>query len=226
MKHSVFLVSVTLVFTAFVALLGFARERLSPARVLSVKLERAEQAREEAEFKAQIAAHQLADYQQHVATLLPGAIEKAKDPVEAYPLRQLASLVTTSDALPIERASGHFEKCKRAFRDQLFEEASRGLKDLLEKYPESIHAVEAHFLLAETQYQMKDFEQSLSTIDTMIGQYPESELTGFALLRLGRIFEMQDRLEDAADVYRSVLGNFKQPELVKQAQSSLKAVAL
>ena len=60
----------------------------------------------------------------------------------------------------------------------------------------------------------------------MIRLYPESELTGFALLRLGKIYEGRDRIEDAAEIYRSVAFNFTQAELKRQAEASLKAVEL
>jgi hypothetical protein len=60
----------------------------------------------------------------------------------------------------------------------------------------------------------------------MVTVYPENELTGYALMRLGKIFEIQNRLEDAGDIYRAVLANFKQPALQKQASANLKAVEL
>ncbi len=60
----------------------------------------------------------------------------------------------------------------------------------------------------------------------MIRLYPESELTGFALLRLAKIYEGRDRIEDAADIYRSVVSHFSQPELRRQAEIALKSVEL
>ena len=67
---------------------------------------------------------------------------------------------------------------------------------------------------------------NIEVVEEMIRLYPESELTGFALLRLGRIYEGRDRIEDAAEVYRSVVAHFPQGELKRQAEVSLKAVDL
>ena len=97
---------------------------------------------------------------------------------------------------------------------------------MIDRYPESLHVAEAHFLLAEGQYRLKEYDSSVATIEKMVDLFPENELTGFALLRLGSVFEKQDRLEDASDIYQAVLGNFKQTDLVHQAQASLKAVKL
>ena len=193
--------------------------------MIEKRLEFVEREKREVEFRNQLEAHRLADYQQQVATLMPEAL-KGKGIEEGYPLRQLASVVSQSDSIQIERASSLFEKAKAAFRAKEFEESNGMLRELISKYPDSAHVVEANFLLAEGQYQLGDFDASVETIEKMIALFPESELTGFALLRLGRIFEKQDRLEDAADIYRAVSANFKQPEILRQAQTSLKAVAL
>jgi TolA-binding protein len=60
----------------------------------------------------------------------------------------------------------------------------------------------------------------------MISLYPENDLTGFALIRLGKIYENQERLEDAIDVYKAVLKSYPKVTLQKQAQACLKAVQL
>lgn len=226
MKNSTFLAFALILFSAFMSAYGFLRADLSPERRLQSRLAQVSREKEDAEFRAQLAAHQLADYQQHIATLLPDAI-KGKTPQESYPLRQLASVVGSGgDALKIERASSQFERAKEAFRNKLFEDSNQMFAKLIEQYPESVHMVESHFLLLEGQFQLGEYEAAIDTTETMIRAFPESELTGFALLRLGRIFEIQDRLEDATEIYRAVLGNYQEPQLVDQAQTALKAVRL
>jgi TolA-binding protein len=225
MKNAWFLSFTLVLVTAYVGLGGWLQQKMSPASRLEKQLALVERERKVAEFRQQLAAHQLADYQQQVATLMPDAL-KDKGAVEGYPLRQMASVITQSDSIQIERASSLFEKAKKSFREKLFEESNAMLVELITKYPDSVHVVEAHFLLAEGRYQIGELESSVETIEKMISLFPDSELTGFALLRLGRVFEKQDRLEDAADIYRAVLSNFKQIEITRQAQVSLKAVAL
>lgn len=225
MKNSWFLSFILVLVTGYVALNGWLHEKMSPVTRLQKQLALNEQERKISEFRQQLASHQLADYQQHVATLMPQALE-GKGVEEGYPLRQLASVITSSDSIQIERASSLFEKAKKSFREKLFEDSNTMLVELISKYPDSVHVVEAHFLLAEGQYQLGELEASVDSIEKMISLFPDSELTGFALLRLGRVFEKQDRLEDAADVYRAVISNFKQDEIARQAQVSLRAVAL
>jgi TolA-binding protein len=228
MKNSTFLVFVMLVFSGGVALHGMWRSQFTPVPRLEAEIRRIDHEKEQAELRAQLVASELADFQQQVATLIPGAMKgNPVDPVN-YPLRRLASVVGSgrNEKLEIERASGLMERAKTSFREKLFDESNSLLTEIIEKYPESVHIPEAHFLLAEGQFQMKEYEASIETVEKMIQLFPESELTGFALLRLGRIYEIQDRLEDASDVYRSVINNFHEAKLVDQAKTQLKAVEL
>lgn len=204
---------------------GYIREHFSPAEGLSKKIARLEQDKRHAELRSQLAVDQLNEFKSQVAIVLPEAVNE-KGTRESYPLRQLASVVAKGEPLVIERASSAFEKAKAEFREKHFEDTVALLQNLIEQHPESTHIIDAYFLLAESQYQTGQEERAVETIETMISLFPESELTGFSLLRLGKIFEKQERLEDAADIYRSVLKNFPQPEIVSQASAALKSVAL
>jgi TolA-binding protein len=225
MKNSLFLVYMLILFSGLLAIYANLQARLSPVDRLETQISRSEESRREAEFRAQLTADRFADFKQQMAALLPDAI-KGKDEHDAYPLRQMASVLTTSHGFGIEKASGLFELAKQKFRDKKFEDSNAMLQDLIQKYPESVHVVEAHFLLAEGQFQSQEYEDSVGTIEKMVDLFPENDLTGFALLRLGRIFENQDRMEDATDIYRAVISNFSAPELKAQAQMGLKSVAL
>lgn len=225
MRTSAFLVFILTLLSGFLALNGYVRSAFTPVGPLNKQIASLKEQTREARFRQQLAQDQLRDFQAQVATVLPSAL-KGKSVEEGYPLRQLASVVSRGDALNIERASSAFEKAKAQFRERHFEDTEALLEDLIERHPESTHVIEAHFLLAESQYQMGENEKAVGTIETMISLFPESELTGFSLLRLGKIFEKQDRLEDASDIYKAVLQNFPQPEITAQAKASLKAVAL
>lgn len=215
-----------MIVTGLLSVHALFRDGLNPAARLQEKIASLEREKREVEFHARLDQDRFADYQQSVATLLPGTLKgKLGDPT-AYPLRQLASVELESDQLQFERASSSMEKAKAAFRQKEFESAAKQFATIIESHPDSIYLPEAYFLKAECQYQLKDFEGAIAAIDQMVDLYPDNELTGYSLLRLGSVFEAQERLEDAGDVYRAVLANFKQTEITKQAAASLKSVAL
>lgn len=195
--------------------------------VLQKKVALLERETAEAELRETLARSEIVESRDLIAQALPEALKGRPKDSSTYQLRNVASVVnSTSTRLKIERASSLLEKSKEEFRLKKFDESNAGLQKLLKLYPDSLHGPEARFLLVEGFYQSKDFEACIEVVEDMIRLYPESELTGFALLRLARIYEGRDRIEDAAEIYRSIASHFSQPELKKQAQVGLKAVDL
>jgi len=60
----------------------------------------------------------------------------------------------------------------------------------------------------------------------MVGLFPEHDLTGFALMRMGQILTARERLEDAEQVYKTILSNFSNVALLEQTNKLLKDISL
>ena len=176
------------------------------------------------EMKTQLAHYQMRDFQQTVAALLPSASKNLGD----YQKRTIASLVVEPDLekVKIDLSSSWFEKGKAAFRESDFENAISNFKTMVEKYPLSKYTIDAYFLLVESRFQAREIDDCIDTIDLMVTLFPEHDLTGFALIRLGQIFASRDRLEDAEQVYRLTLREFKNSDVHEQAQRLLKEISL
>ncbi len=196
-------------------------------KLLKQKLALAERQAAESDFRERLALDSSRETREIIAQSLPAALKDRPKDSSTYEIRSIASVLnSTNSSLQIERASSLLEKAKEDFRSKNFEESNLRLGKLLKLYPDTLHGPEARFLLVEGYFQSRDFEACIEVVEEMIRLYPESELTGFALLRLGRIYEGRDRIEDAAEIYRSVVSHFSQVELKRQAQISLKAVDL
>ena len=63
-------------------------------------------------------------------------------------------------------------------------------------------------------------------IDEMVLQFPDHELTGFILLRLGQISEHNNQIEEAQEIYRTVANHFPQKPLKQQALVLLKSLEI
>ncbi len=196
-------------------------------KYLAQKLAVAERHAAESDFRERLALDSSRETREFIAQNIPAALKDRPKDATTYGIRNIASVLnSTSSSLQIERASSLLEKAKADFRARNFEESNLRLGKLIKLYPDSLHGPEARFLLVEGYFQAHDYEACIEVVEEMIRLYPESELTGFALLRLGRIYEGRDRIEDAAEIYRSVVSHFSQNELKQQAQASLKAVDL
>lgn len=182
------------------------------------------------ELKTLLAHYELEDYRQNLAGLIPGlnSGELKNNLRAAYQMRNLASIVKepASDGLKIERASSLISKAKKSFELKNYADSNKLFQSIIQDYPDSIHSVEAYFLLIEGQFQTQDYENCIASIDDMLTLYPENELTGFAMLRLGKIFESQDRVEDASEIYKALIKDFRNPKLKEQARLNLKSVEL
>ncbi len=177
------------------------------------------------ETKTALAQYQLQDFRQSVATILP----QASKSLGAYQRRTIASIVQApnTEKLKIETANSVFEKAKSSFREGDYESTIDQLKFIIEKYPLSKYVIDAHFLLVESEFQLGQMDECVDYIDSMVTLFPEHDLTGFALLRMGQIFVLRDRLEDAEQIYRTVINNFSQnASISEQAKRLLKEISL
>lgn len=176
---------------------------------------------EKERFNNSLLTYQIKDFQQAVAQVLPDN----KKLQAHYEMKNLAAVVRApaSDEA-IDLSGVFFAKGKRYFNGQEYDKAIREFSQLLQKYPLSAHGVEARFLIAESYYLKKDFRSSLSEIDEMVTQFPQHELTGFILLRMGQISENNNQAEEASEIYKTVANNFKNEELRKQARKLAQSI--
>jgi len=169
---------------------------------------------------------QFDEFRGYVASLMP---EKIPANTEThYPLRQLASVLKTSDAYRVKlvRAGNLMTQGKASFDSGEYLEASKKFRKIIEFYSFSHHVIEAHFLYAESLYLLSDYEGSSLVIKRMIELFPDNELTGYAMIRLGRIFESQRRSTEAMDIYNTVLSSFPQRGLASEASQALQELQL
>lgn len=178
------------------------------------------------ELRTALVETQLIEFQQHVAAVLPKKIHQNK--AQDYPLRQLASTVKKHSGYKIKliQANQYLKKGKSLFRKKDYGKANHYFKLILEYYSYSPEITEAYFLYSESLYQLRDFESCVQTIEKMMSLFPASELTGFAMLRLGRIFEIQKRSGEALEMYKTVVSTFPQRELASQASDSIRQLEL
>jgi len=170
---------------------------------------------EKERFNYALLNYQLKDFQQTVAQVLP----ENKKLADNYALKNLASAVRVpASAENLELSASLFEHGKKNFNEAHYDKAIADFQKLTVDFPLSVHNVEAHFFIAESYYLKKDYKSSLSQIDDMVLQFPDNDLTGFILLRMGQISEANNQQEEASEVYKTVMKNFKNETLNKQAQ--------
>jgi TolA-binding protein len=170
---------------------------------------------EREKLRASLLTYQIKDFQQTVAQVLPAE----KSLKNQYALKNLSQVVRSPASDEKLNLSGAlFERGKSQFNERKYQQAVASFSQLLEKYPLSSHVVEARFFIAESFFLQKDYRSSLEMIDQMVTLYPQHDLTGFILLRMGQISEINNQSREAAEIYKTVQSNFSNVDLQKQAR--------
>lgn len=204
------------------------KEHFSSSDHLEVRIERLNQSLEEERFKHLLTSYEFMDFRQHVATLLPQAIQEVPSQEQNYPLRVLASVVQQprQEGFLEMRAQNKFEEGRRLFRNDNFSAAARAFESLIREHSYSGHVPEAMFLLGESYFRMERYSEFLRVTGQMVSLYPDLELTGYALLRSGRVYELQTRYDEAINVYKKLLTVFPNRDIASHARQALHAVEL
>lgn len=159
---------------------------------------------------------QLVDFQQEVAAQLP-ALKKIEKSPQTFQLRNLAS-VTQKPIDAFELSGSLSERARAEFRRGDFKSSAASFSALTQKFPTSPLVVQAYFFWAESLFLAGQHQDCLDVIEQMMVQYPDNELTGFIMLRMGQILQTRNRTEEAAEVYRTVAKSFaSNHELKSQA---------
>lgn len=169
------------------------------------------------QFQKKIVENQLLDLQQTVAEVLPS---KKKMVAEGWGTRALhisEQLRLPANLPPLDLTEIIFERGKKLFTQGKFTQAYREFESIREKYPSSDRVVECTFLMLESAYLQKDYKKTADIVDLMVSQYPENRLTGYALLRLAQVSELNAQFEEAAVLYRIVARTYSDEKLKQQA---------
>ncbi len=221
--------SLTLILTiCWMQLYAAVREIHNGVGEYQVRLEKAREEIKRTKLQLRLEQEHFFEFRQHVATLMPEVLQRKGQGEKGYPYRSLASTVTKIDATEIRMtiAKTLFEKGKDYYRKGEFARAQRAFKQLIDRFGFSPHVVESYFLLAESHFRANELEDSVAVIEEMIELFPGHELTGFAMIRLGRIYQMRNRAEEAVEIFRTVLRTFPQRDVASQARASMRGMDL
>ena len=179
------------------------------------------------QIKRLLLVGQFAEFKQEVAYLLPESKEIEK--TQNMQLRGLASVLPMKRADKIylrESADTLIKSGKALIKQRDYAQGVKLLQRLLDHHPDSLHVIEAHYLIIEAYHQQGNHASVLKWTEKMVEIFPENLLTGYALLKAGQVYERDGRYSDAIDVYRTVVSAYSDKGLVTRAQKAVKKLDL
>ena len=226
MKVTTFLSFILVMTLGWMQFYSAVRERFNGVQELKREVASIKKQSEQRELEVALDREQFLEFRQNVATLMPEVLKEKGLGEEGYPFRSLASTITRSEAMEVKKtiAKTLFERGKSYFRSREYAKAIKIFKQVIDRFGFSPHVAEAYFLMAESHFQENELEECTTTIQQMVELFPQHELTGFSLIRLGRIYEIQNRNEEAIDIYRTVMRSYPQRDVASQAKASMRGL--
>lgn len=123
-------------------------------------------------------------------------------------------------------ANREFEKGRKYFLSGNYQEATEVFERFIKNNSENTNLPQATYLLGESYVYLNENESALKAIDLLITQYPETELAGYAMVRLGKIFDQQSRPEEAAEMFNIVVAEYPKSNAALLAKKSLRELPL
>jgi len=141
--------------------------------------------------------------------------------------RNPASYALYTDELE-SQADKIMEESRRLHVIKDYSIANELLSELLKKYHYTGHREEASFLLAKGFFYEGEYGRSEEVIKELLEYAPQSDSKwlGYALLVQGKIYELRDRKDEAIKLYRRIVTEFTDAELVNEAEDLLLDIGL
>lgn len=80
-------------------------------------------------------------------------------------------------------------------------------KSILGKYPYTQSAPIAYYYLGNLNYQLSDYEKSLSYYQDFVKKYPQHTLINSVKINIANIYELQNNFEEAVKIYEYLINN-------------------
>jgi TolA-binding protein len=146
------------------------------------------------------------------------------------PKRIIASVIsdpqTKENLIPFTPGNQILQQAREVFARGQFADAQVILTQFMRDYPDNPNLPEAAFMMMECQAARGQLENVVKSIDFIVSHFPETEYAGYALVRLGKIYEHQELLEEACDIYRIVVREFPKTPGAEVAAGRLKDLRL
>lgn len=204
---------------------GFAvfQGHFSKATEFKYQMSALEQKVEKERQKQEYLVYQLEDMKQNLSKVVDATAVKPNANLQIAGIKNWeASLRKPSSVIDLSGVL--FERAKKMFKAGDFDRVISLSDELMEKFPMTPYMAEVYFLKAESYYLKRDFKSALTVIEQMISLFPDSELTGFILLRMGQISEINNRTEEAIEIYKTAKTHFKSEAVQKQAQLMIQSI--
>lgn len=143
--------------------------------------------------------------------------------------RNIASVISDPEFKKFEIwPSGQisFDHAKKVFISGDYSQSAELFEEFLQKYPDNPFLPNAMYFLSESYSALDNKDGTLRSLNLLISHFPETESACLGLIRLAKLFEKDERLEEAQGIYRMAVPLYPKSDCAKLAQSNLGSLNL
>jgi TolA-binding protein len=118
-----------------------------------------------------------------------------------------------------------FTNALRLFENRDYAKSIKEFHRLIDEFPSSPYVIRSYLYIVDAHMQKREFRNATLIVNQMLDLFPDSQWTGYGLLRLGQMSEMSGEREQAATLYRMVFDNFDDPVLKDKADKLEKGLS-
>lgn len=128
---------------------------------------------------------------------------------------------TTADASPGDEL---FNQAQKKYEAGNYQEAYEMFEAAIDKNGSSSNAIQARYMMGESLYQQKEFDQAILQYQKIISSQPKHAKTPAALLKQAMAFEQLSDKETAKILYQKIMTSYSSSPEAAQAKSKLSAL--
>ncbi len=166
--------------------------------------------------KIETVQYQFDLFKQQVAVKIPQVLDRL-DPMRQKEGRSIASVLQkpNDEFLTLAQFDSEIEEMKSLFEKKKYQSVIRKGKILLEQNPISLSIVSVYFMLAESYFQLNEFDACFGISEEMVRLFPDNAKTGYVLLRVGMFLQEKNRIAEAKSIFSLVNTAFKSEKTLR-----------
>lgn len=137
----------------------------------------------------------------------------------------MATGSTTALVVSPQLGSPEEEGAYLATFDQLktgkYDEAIRGFRSMLDKWPNGRYADNAAYWMGEANYVKRDYESAVTAFQTVLQKYPSSAKTPDAMLKIGLSYTELKQADQAKTIFQQLVQKYPSSNAAKLAGQRL-----
>lgn len=117
-----------------------------------------------------------------------------------------------------------YEQAKKQFDNKNYAAAEEGFNLYIKSAPQGSNIEEAYLYLAQSNLELKDYQNAALNAATLIDKYPDSKLTAQTRIVYAQSILHLDKKDEAVMYLKSVVQDFKNTDFAKEAKDLLKNI--